>query len=87
MTAGFTHTKTIMVAFKDTAVAYREMWKFATPAMIALMEATALEGVQPYLSDDFTTVGIDVCVKHIKATPIGMKVTCKASFTKAEEGV
>jgi predicted thioesterase len=86
LTAGFTHTKTIMVNFKDTAAAFGSgsVEVFATPALISLMEGTALEGVQPFLTDDYTTVGIDVCVKHIKATPVGMKVTCKAVLTDVD---
>jgi len=38
---------------------------FATPAMILLMENTAHGSVAPHLGADQTTVGYEVCVKHV----------------------
>lgn len=54
---------------------------FSTPALIAFMESTAYRCVQPYLPDGFSTVGTEVHVQHLKATPIGMKVRCHATLT------
>lgn len=57
---------------------------FATPAMIALMEKTAWESVQPELEEGSGTVGTALNVKHTAATPMGMKVTCETELVKVE---
>lgn len=50
--------------------------------MIALMEKAAWTGVSPFLPSGCGTVGIMVNVKHVKPTPLGMKVTCEAELTE-----
>lgn len=57
---------------------------FATPAMIALMELTAWKSVQPYLEEKEGTVGISLNVKHIAATPLGMRVFCESELIEIE---
>jgi predicted thioesterase len=71
---------------EDTAARYGSglVEVFATPAMIAFMEQTSLELVQPFLPEGYNTVGTDVCVKHSKASPVGMKVRCKATLDRTE---
>lgn len=48
---------------------------FGTPFLVAEIENTAAESLQPHLEAGKTTVGTEVCVKHLAATPQGMKVT------------
>jgi predicted thioesterase len=60
---------------------------FSTPAMIALLEIAATEGVQPYLPRGQTTVGIHVDVRHLAATPLGMRVTGRAELIEVEPRV
>jgi predicted thioesterase len=55
---------------------------FSTPAMVALMEQTCNELVIPYLNNNETSVGIEICVRHLKATPIGDTVTCCAEIVE-----
>ena len=58
---------------------------FATPAMIALMEKTAWMSVSEFLPEGDGTVGISLNVKHIAATPLGMKVHCESELTAIDE--
>ena len=56
----------------------------ATPMMIALMEAAAVEAVQEFLPEGWTTVGTRVDVEHMRATPLGGVVTAEAIFVRRE---
>lgn len=58
---------------------------FATPAMIALMEKTAWMSVSEFLPEGDGTVGISLDVKHIAATPLGMKVYCESELVAIDE--
>ncbi len=53
---------------------------FATPAMVALMEMAAQDSVAPFLEDGEATVGTMVNIKHLKATPVGGKVTATSQL-------
>ena len=53
---------------------------YATPAMIALMEGAAFSLVQPILPAGWSTVGTELDVKHVSATPLGMKVYARAEL-------
>lgn len=57
---------------------------FATPAMIAMMENTAFESVVNELEEGCGTVGTALNVRHVAATPIGMKVTCETKLIKID---
>lgn len=57
---------------------------YATPAMIALMEAAALAAIDPHLPDGEVSVGIEVSVRHISATPVGEGITAMAEITRID---
>jgi len=79
---GIECTEEITVEGKDlaTALGSGSVGVFSTPSMIALMEHTSLLLVKPYLPEGHTTVGIEVSVKHLRATPPGMKVSCRSKL-------
>lgn len=58
---------------------------FATPVMIAKMEGTATRSVMPFLDAGKATVGVQVDVKHLDATPEGMNVTIHTELTEISE--
>jgi fluoroacetyl-CoA thioesterase len=72
-----------VVTFEDTAVKFGSgfLEVFATPAMLAFMEQTSLMLVQPFLEPDFGTVGTEVNITHLRATPVNTRVECIATLT------
>ena len=57
---------------------------YATPAMICLKERCAMSAVSLHLPKGYTTVGTAVNIKHMAATPIGMKVKAVAELIAIE---
>jgi predicted thioesterase len=56
----------------------------ATPVMINLIEAAALEAVEKLLPPGHQSLGTVLNVRHIAATPVGMRVTATAEVTGVE---
>ena len=85
--AGIKHHKEIKVSNTESACVFGSgmVNVFATPALIALLESTALESIESYMPEGYTSVGTEVNLKHLKATPIGMKVRSD-TYLKSFEG-
>lgn len=60
---------------------------FSTPAMVDLMEHAAREALRPFLEEGEESVGIDVKVEHLAATPLGAEVHATAAVTAIEGNV
>jgi predicted thioesterase len=83
---GITATMEMRVTENDTAkkIGSGNLDVFATPSMIALMENASKSCVDLHLPCGYTTVGIDINVGHIKASPIGAKIRCEAFLKKVQ---
>jgi fluoroacetyl-CoA thioesterase len=57
---------------------------FATPFVINLMELTCNAATKPYLPAGGSSVGTMVEMKHLAATPVGMKVRAKATLLETD---
>ncbi len=86
MEIGLKHTAEITVTEKDTALAHGSgsLEVFATPAMAALMENTAMNCAAPYLNEGETTVGTLLDIKHLSATPVGCTVSCECELAEID---
>src|SRR5437016_9274057 len=56
----------------------------ATPVMINLMEAAALAAVEELLPPGHQSLGTVLNVRHIAATPVGMRVRAAATVQRIE---
>jgi fluoroacetyl-CoA thioesterase len=56
----------------------------ATPIMIGLMEAAAVDCVERLLPEGQESLGVRVEVEHIAATPVGMAVTARAELKEID---
>ena len=84
ITKGATGTSELTVSEKELAVnvGSGSLEVFATPVMVMLMEKAACNCIADYLEGDETTVGTEMNVKHISATPNKMKVCAEAELTE-----
>jgi predicted thioesterase len=56
----------------------------ATPVMINLIEAAALAAIEHLLPEGYQSLGTRLDVRHIAATPVGMRVFASATVTHVE---
>jgi len=56
----------------------------ATPVMINLFEAAALDALDKHLAPGYQSLGTVLNVRHIAATPVGMRVRATAEIVKVE---
>jgi fluoroacetyl-CoA thioesterase len=57
---------------------------FSTPALVGLMESAAVAALSGHIPAGQTTVGGHIDVRHLAATPVGMRVRARAELTAVE---
>lgn len=82
LSIGQTFTSTTVVDNSNTAATYGsgDMHVFATPAMVGLMENAALKLAAANLDEASATVGTQMNVAHVKASPLGATITATAKL-------
>jgi predicted thioesterase len=83
---GLTGSAEITVQDADTAprIGSGRVSVLATPVMINLMEAAALNAVERLLPQGHQSLGTRLEVGHYAATPVGMRLRATAELTKVE---
>lgn len=80
---GMTGSAELVVGEEHTAprIGSGAIHVLATPVMINLIEAAALAAVEKHLAPGYQSLGTLLNVRHIAATPVGMRVTARATVT------
>ncbi|MFP5211960.1 MAG: thioesterase family protein [Acidobacteriota bacterium] len=83
---GITGVAQSIVTESNTAVAMGsgEVEVFATPAVVALMEAAAVACLKGRLAPGETSVGTRMDMAHVAATPVGMGVRAEAELESVD---
>lgn len=69
-------TMTFLVSETDTAssLGSGDVPVLATPRLLAWFEAATVTAVAGHLADGQTSVGVEVSLRHLRATPVGGRV-------------
>jgi len=83
---GLTGTAALVVAEEHTApsIGSGRVHVLATPVMINLMEAAALDAIEALLPAGHQSLGTHLDVRHYAATPVGMGLRASAVVTKLD---
>lgn len=83
---GLNHTLEVVVDRQDTAahVGSGVVQVLATPVVINLFESAALRAIEHLLPAGYQSLGTRLDVRHIAATPVGMKVSASARVSRVE---
>lgn len=86
ITVGMKGEVSTLVEREDTAreVGSGSLLVYATPCMVALMEGAACEAIEEAMDDTKTTVGTELNIQHLSATPVGLEVRAEAEVVAVD---
>jgi len=86
ITLGLAGSAELVVGEEHTApsIGSGKVRVLATPVMINLIEAAALAAVEHLLPEGYQSLGTHLDVRHIAATPVGMKIKAVAEVTRVD---
>jgi predicted thioesterase len=78
----------MIVSEKDTAAAISEKVVLppvlSTPQLVNWMEKAAYTAIAPFLKEGQSSVGASIQIRHMAATPVGIKVRIRAELISME---
>ncbi len=83
---GMSRELTVASSQQDSARTYYENLPdvFATPCLGGLMERVSAELINEHLAPGEQSVGVSMNLRHIAATPLGMKIRVRTEVTAVE---
>ncbi|MDO4978043.1 MAG: thioesterase family protein [Eubacteriales bacterium] len=83
---GMTKTLNETVTMENTAkvLGSGSLLVYGTPAMLLLVEKTAVALLEGALEEGMTSVGTNLNVDHVSATPVGGEVSCTVALKEID---
>jgi predicted thioesterase len=87
MVPGLTGTSEMIVKEEDVVSQLEDVPVnvLSTPRLIQLLESAAIEAIRGYMPGEQMSLGTAIRVRHLSATPLGMKVTANALLKGVEK--
>ncbi len=84
---GLTGEFSLVVGSEQTAASVgndAELTVLSTPHLLGLVEAACYTAVKPALPPEQRVVGVAVTLEHLAPTPVGERVTARATLTEVD---
>lgn len=76
--------KTVPHVFRESDLFQSMPAVFATAFMVGLMEWACMEALRPYMNEGEISLGTNICVTHVAATPAGMQVKVEVTLLEVD---